>query len=194
MTDSSDELSKATIPTETEAVPALTLAIPTLDVVLEARHPQAAMIAEEDWQAWFQRWAMAVTLPPSPLAAYEISLTLTDDGEITALNDTYRHLNRPTDVLSFAALEDETPLAPELLETEPLYLGDIIISLDTAQRQAQAAGHSLAWETVWLASHGFLHLLGWDHPDEAQLAAMLAQQDDLLRVIGWEERQSIARV
>jgi probable rRNA maturation factor len=87
-------------------------------------------------------------------------------------------------VLSFAALEAETPLAPELLESEPLYLGDIIISLDTAQRQAEAAGHSLRWETVWLASHGFLHLLGWDHPDDNQLEAMLAKQGDLLRAIG----------
>ncbi|WP_198807435.1 rRNA maturation RNase YbeY [Leptolyngbya sp. BL0902] len=158
---------------------------PEFDVVVETRHAQARMIAEEDWPTWFQRWATMVDLPPSPLGAYELSLTLTDDREIAELNGTYRQMDRPTDVLSFAALEDATPLAPELLETEPLYLGDIIISLDTAQRQADAAGHSLAWETVWLASHGFLHLLGWDHPDEEQLTAMLAKQDDLLQVIGW---------
>ena len=158
---------------------------PVLEVIVEGHHPQANLIAEEDWQAWFSRWATQVDLPPSPLGAYELSLTLTDDGEIADLNGTYRQMDRPTDVLSFAALEDETPLAPELLETEPLYLGDIMISLDTAQRQAEAAGHSLAWEVVWLASHGFLHLLGWDHPDEAQLEAMLAKQGDLLQAIGW---------
>lgn len=156
----------------------------TLEVLLDVRHPQADVIAEDDWRTWFQRWATVVSLPPSPLRAYEVSLTLTDDAEITDLNGTYRQRDQPTDVLSFAALEDETPLAPELLETEPLYLGDIIISLDTAQRQAEAGGHSLAWEMAWLASHGFLHLLGWDHPDETQLEAMLAQQDSLLQVVG----------
>jgi probable rRNA maturation factor len=160
-----------------------TLATPVLEVIVEGHHPQAQVISEGDWQAWFQRWATEVELPPSPLGAYELSLTLTDDTEITELNGTYRQMDRPTDVLSFAALEDETPLAPELLETEPLYLGDIIISLDTAQQQAEAAGHSLAWETVWLASHGFLHLLGWDHPDDEQLEAMLAKQGALLRSI-----------
>lgn len=158
---------------------------PALVVIVGASHAQAALHPATDWQAWFCQWATQVDLPPSPLDAYELSLTLTDDREIAALNGTYRQMDRPTDVLSFAALEDDTPLAPELLETEPLYLGDIIISLDTAQRQATAAGHSLAWETVWLASHGFLHLLGWDHPDEAQLEAMLAKQGALLKAIGW---------
>ncbi|MFH7245550.1 MAG: rRNA maturation RNase YbeY [Spirulina sp.] len=167
-------------PTPSDSV----LEVPVLEVIVEGHHPQAQVIAEGDWQAWFQRWATEVELPSSPLGAYELSLTLTDDAEIAELNSTYRQMDRPTDVLSFAALEDETPLAPELLETEPLYLGDIIISLDTAQRQAEAAGHSLAWETVWLASHGFLHLLGWDHPDDDQLEAMLAKQGDLLRMIG----------
>jgi probable rRNA maturation factor len=186
MTDSLDMSADRAGQTKTKAVSPPIGATPTLEVVVDSRHPQAVVIGEEDWQAWFQRWATAVDLPPSPLGAYELSLTLTDDGEMTELNRTYRQLDRPTDVLSFAALEDETPLAPELLATEPFYLGDIIISLDTAQRQAQAAGHSLAWETVWLASHGFLHLLGWDHPDGDQLAVMLAKQDDLIQAIGWD--------
>lgn len=158
-----------------------------LAVIVESHHPQARLVAEEDWQTWFSQWATQVDLPPSPLNAYELSLTLTDDAEVAALNGTYRHKDGPTDVLSFAALEDETPLVPELLASEPLYLGDIIISLDTAQRQAVAAGHSLAWETVWLASHGFLHLLGWDHPDEEQLEAMLAKQEALLQAAGVEK-------
>ncbi len=160
------------------------LETPVLEVIVEGHHPQGDLIPNQDWQAWFRQWATQVDLPPSPLGAYELSLTLTDDGAMAELNGTYRHIARPTDVLSFAALEAETPLAPELLESEPLYLGDIIISLDTAQRQAEAAGHSLRWETVWLASHGFLHLLGWDHPDDNQLEAMLAKQGDLLRAIG----------
>lgn len=156
-----------------------------LEIALETHHPQASLFSEVDWQRWFGQWATQVDLTGSPLAAYELSLTLTDDEAIADLNQTYRQIAGPTDVLSFAALEDETPLAPELLATEPLYLGDIIISLDTAQRQSATAGHSLAQETLWLAAHGFLHLLGWDHPDDESLRAMLAKQADLLSAIGW---------
>jgi probable rRNA maturation factor len=67
-------------------------------------------------------------------------------------------------------------------EAEPLELGDIVISVETAARQAPEHGHSLERELLFLASHGLLHLLGWDHPDEASLAAMLAQQEQLLAV------------
>ncbi|AUB37577.1 ybeY, putative rRNA maturation factor [Nostoc flagelliforme CCNUN1] len=65
-----------------------------------------------------------------------------------------------------------------------LYLGDIIVSVDTAQRQAQQQEHSLPTELAWLASHGLLHLLGWDHPDEESLGRMLKQQVRLLNAVG----------
>lgn len=63
---------------------------------------------------------------------------------------------------------------------EPLELGDIVISLESAARQAAAAGTSLEAELQFLASHGLLHLLGWDHPDEASLATMLSRQEALI--------------
>ena len=66
----------------------------------------------------------------------------------------------------------------------PLYLGDIVISVDTAQRQVQQHGHTLQTELVWLAAHGLLHLLGWDHPDDDSLTRMLSQQAILLQTIG----------
>jgi probable rRNA maturation factor len=65
---------------------------------------------------------------------------------------------------------------------EPLYLGDIIISVETAQKQAQ--GHSLAQELAWLAAHALLHFLGWDHPTEAELLTMLQKQSELLQQVG----------
>jgi len=77
------------------------------------------------------------------------------------------------------ALDDEPGLAWEP-SGEPLELGDIVISLESAARQAAAAGTSLEAELLFLASHGLLHLLGWDHPDEASLAAMLARQEALI--------------
>lgn len=119
---------------------------------------------------------------------YELSLRLTDDGEIKTFNRQYRQQDCSTDVLAFAALEANIPQVSEL--NEPLYLGDIIISLDTALEQARSQNHSLTIELAWLASHGLLHLLGWDHPDEDSLAKMLACQRNLLSQIGLQFVQS----
>lgn len=151
--------------------------------------------ADDLWHALLADWLrqLAPELPPSLLApAYSLGLSLVDDGEIAALNRDWRQKEGPTDVLAFAAqdegLEELPPLPmpgwpadPE--GCEPLELGDIVISVQTAARQAQDHGHSLVRELLFLASHGLLHLLGWDHPDEASLAAMLARQDALLAAV-----------
>ncbi len=154
-----------------------------LELALTADHPLGEMLETAHWQDWFSRWAAYMAVEGSPIGAYELSLRLTDDAEIQDLNRVYRHRDQPTDVLSFAALETDSVLPPALLEVEPLYLGDIIISLDTAERQAVERDHSLLQETTWLAAHGFLHLLGWDHPDDDGLEAMLAKQAELLSLI-----------
>jgi probable rRNA maturation factor len=128
---------------------------------------------------WFEIW-LAQPDPGLPAASdYEMSLRLTDDAEIQLLNSQYRQRDQPTDVLTFAALENDMPQ----IKGAPVYLGDIIISVDTAQRQALAYQHSLTEELGWLASHGFLHLLGWDHPDESSLQEMLQRQEQLLGTI-----------
>ena len=120
---------------------------------------------------------------PQPLrTAEEVSLGLrfTDDSTIAELNDHWRQRAESTDVLSFAALDpsDEWPHTP------CLELGDIVVSVETAHRQAEEQGHSLERELRWLVSHGLLHLLGWDHPDDSSLAAMLALQERLLAIDG----------
>lgn len=142
-----------------------------------------AGISPEQWEMWFQRWLEQLQPALSPTQSYELSLRFTDDREIQILNAQYRHQDKPTDVLAFAALEADTPLVEELQDL-PLYLGDIIISIDTAQKQAIGQGHDLTTELAWLASHGLLHLLGWDHPDEASLEEMLTQQKALLSTVG----------
>lgn len=148
-----------------------------------------APISLEQWQTWFQHWLeqLRTDLPPSH--AYELSLRLTDDAEIQALNAQYRQQNRPTDVLAFAALEVDYPQPGELAADlpylgDPLYLGDIVISVETAQRQSEQFGHTLQQELAWLAAHALLHLLGWDHPDQASLVCMLKQQEFLLQTVG----------
>ncbi|MFZ9975035.1 MAG: rRNA maturation RNase YbeY, partial [Vulcanococcus sp.] len=77
-------------------------------------------------------------------------------------------------------LDDAPPIPMPDIDEEALELGDIVISLETAARQAPEHGHALAEELIFLATHGLLHLLGWDHPDDASLAAMLAKQQQLL--------------
>jgi len=135
------------------------------------------------WESWLQTWLIHL-LHELPVATiYELSLRFTNDEEIQNLNYQYRQKNQPTDVLAFAALEVDFPQLPTE-ETEPLYLGDLVISVDTAQRQATSQGHSLSTELVWLTAHGFLHLLGWDHPDDDSLMLMLSQQEALLKLVG----------
>jgi probable rRNA maturation factor len=145
---------------------------------------QPSTVDELTWITWFQDWLQTPGLALPPADTYELSLRLTTDTEIQALNCQFRHINRATDVLSFAAMEVDFPE----IETDggdlSLYLGDIIISVDTAVRQAPEHGYSLRRELAWLASHGLLHLLGWDHTDEESLLIMLEQQETFLAQSG----------
>jgi probable rRNA maturation factor len=156
-------------------------------------HPQVAdrhPIAIAQWQEWFDIWEKYLLSEQAiGEGEYELSLTITDDLTIQQLNSQYRQQDRPTDVLSFAALESDIPEIPQndLDEdseyVEPICWGDIIVSQTTAIRQAAERGHSLIYELAWLTAHGLLHLLGWDHPDEESLEAMLKQQDQMLQLI-----------
>ncbi|MEX1317121.1 MAG: rRNA maturation RNase YbeY [Synechococcaceae cyanobacterium] len=155
--------------------------------------PQAGA---EPWHALLSGWLrqLAPELPARLQApAYSLGLGLVDDTRITELNAEWRGQAAPTDVLAFAARDEGPDQAPPLplpdwIATgeaggsgpEPLELGDIVISLETAARQAGEHGHDLVRELQFLASHGLLHLLGWDHPDPDSLAAMLARQERLL--------------
>ncbi len=156
----------------------LTLAVNVQDCYFEAAD---CPVAPGEWQAWGAAW-LSLLQPELPSCDCELSLRLTGDREIQTLNAQYRQQDKPTDVLAFAALESDLPVFPE---GEPLYLGDLVISAETARAQAAAQGWSLREELAWLASHGFLHLLGWDHPDEAQLREMLRQQAELLIAVGF---------
>jgi len=149
--------------------------------------PQASDAAEQTWLTCLQRWLAALQdeLPPElRSASYCLGLSLVSDEQIAALNHDWRAKAGPTDVLAFAAmdadLDGELPLPMPAGETTgSLELGDIVISLETAARQAPEHGHSLGQELLFLASHGLLHVLGWDHPDDASLAAMLQRQEAL---------------
>jgi probable rRNA maturation factor len=105
----------------------------------------------------------------------ELSILITDDAEIRSLNSAYRDLDSSTDVLSFSQLEgEEVPGSKELL-------GDIVISLDTAVRQAGELGHTVEEEMSRLLIHGVFHLLGYDHErGEEEAARMRAEEEKYL--------------
>lgn len=107
----------------------------------------------------------------------EVSLVFVDDSYIRDLNLQYRNIDRSTDVLSFPMLEGES--FPHECGAEIL-LGDIVISLPTAQRQAEEYGHSLQREVSYLAVHGMLHLLGYDHQEEEDKRVMRQKEEEIL--------------
>ena len=108
------------------------------------------------------------------LGAVELSILLCTDGLIQSLNRDYRGLDSPTDVLSFAQREGEDG------DPDDPILGDVVISVDTAQRQAAMHGHSLETELEVLLVHGVLHLLGYDHIDESDALRMRIEEQRLL--------------
>lgn len=105
----------------------------------------------------------------------ELTILVADDDMLAGLNQAYRGITTPTDVLSFPA--GESPAVPGM----PPYLGDIALSLPRAQAQAVAGGHTLVQELQLLVVHGTLHLLGHDHAEPEEKARMWAAQAEVLR-------------
>ncbi|ESA35411.1 upf0054 family [Leptolyngbya sp. Heron Island J] len=169
------------IPLTQNPTPEVELWVETREDV-ELTH-KAELPTVSTWQTWFKIWLSELKPTSSPIGRYEVNLLLTDDVTIRQLNATYRHQDKATDVLAFAAQETEIPGAQTIYQTAPLPLGDVVISVETAQRQRHDAHYSLTQELAWLAAHGLLHLLGWDHPDDIALKIMLEQQQQLLRQI-----------
>ena len=112
----------------------------------------------------------------------EVSVTLTNDAHIHALNRDYRGVDRPTDVLSFALTESEEP---EIFDAPGgVVLGDLVISLERAAAQAETYGHSFLRELSFLTVHGMLHLLGYDHIEEEDRVEMEEEQRHVMDVLG----------
>ncbi|MCX7992660.1 MAG: rRNA maturation RNase YbeY [Fimbriimonadales bacterium] len=149
--------------------------------------------------------------------SYEICVYLTTDAEIRELNRAYRGVDRATDVLSFHYTLPPCPLSvngegeksgtgaasppspfteresggevSNHLSTDPTPLGDIIISVETAQCQAALNGHDLLTELLMLALHGTLHLMGYDDTTETERATMNARAVSTLRTLGYAARE-----
>ena len=115
----------------------------------------------------------------------EVSVTFADNEYIHGLNNEYRGMDKPTDVLSFPLFdyegETEEPPIDEIISN----LGDIVISLEKAQEQAAEFGHSFERETAFLCVHSMLHLLGYDHErSDEEDAEMRAKQREIMEIMG----------
>jgi probable rRNA maturation factor len=110
-------------------------------------------------------------------AKSELSVSLVDDVEICALNESYRGIGRPTDVLSFSLLEGQAA------EHRGSLLGDVVIGFETAARQARQRHRAFEEEVTRLLIHGVLHLLGHDHEAEDEARDMRAEERRLWRLV-----------
>jgi probable rRNA maturation factor len=106
----------------------------------------------------------------------ELTVVITGNAQLRALNRTFRDVDEPTDVLSFATTDH--------LQPDTVYLGDVVISYPKAKEQAKAGGHSVEAEVQLLVVHGVLHLLGHDHYTEAEKNVMWKAQAATLKKIG----------
>lgn len=106
----------------------------------------------------------------------ELSCIFVDNEEIHRINQQYRKIDRPTDVISFAYEDAQT----FEIEGMPRELGDIFISIEKAKEQAESYGHSFEREICFLFTHGLLHLLGYDHMNEVDAIEMFGLQEEIL--------------
>ena len=141
-----------------------------IDVILETDCPK-------DTEAIIKRAANGALAAEK--VSGNISVLVTDDNGIWAMNRDYRNVDRPTDVLSFPSSEGE-----ELSFVPDDFLGDIAISIDRAKAQAEEYGHSFERELSFLTVHGCLHILGYDHMTDEERQEMFALQDKILNDMG----------
>jgi probable rRNA maturation factor len=127
--------------------------------------------------ARIRRWAERM-LAALDLSAAELSIALTDDDEIHELNRVFRRRDRPTDVLAFAMREG--PACGGRQDGQEV-LGDVVISVPTARRQAARRGRRLEQEVTVLLAHGLLHLVGYDHETEKEARRMGVETRALCR-------------
>ena len=127
-----------------------------MPVALSINHPRAAVLINRRQL----RHRTEQLLRECDVGGYTVSLHLVADAEIQELNRRYRHKDQPTNVLSFPFADGSDPALAGLPVAE---LGDIVISLDTAGREAKEFGQTFGYRLLWLVTHGLLHLLGYDH-------------------------------
>ena len=142
------------------------------------------------WEKVFVSWINEVITEPrysissnfTAKKSFSLGFEIIDDIQITTLNENWLHKTGPTDVLSFPIIS-ESDFKNDISFIE---LGDIFISFEMAVKQSKEFNNTVQKELIWLASHGFLHLLGWDHQDHHKLEHMLQLQEYLISKLNLE--------
>jgi probable rRNA maturation factor len=163
--------------------------IPMTEVLVTADCWQA----EPDAEAVIQRAVEAAAqLTDADVGDAELAVMLTDDAGIRTLNQNWRGIDKPTNVLSFPALQ---PTGPRGDDDAPRMLGDIAIAYETLRREADDERKPLGDHLSHLAVHGFLHLIGYDHENDDDAEAMEALEQEILAHLGipdpYAERERI---
>ena len=146
--------------------------IPVIEIAIEA----GLWKTQDDEAVVARAIEVAAGMSDHNVAGAELSVVLTDDASIRAINVQWRHKDEPTNVLSFPA--------PPAMPGAPRLLGDIIIAHETTAREAKAEGKPFADHLGHLAVHGFLHLLGYDHESDADAEVMERLEREILAKLG----------
>jgi probable rRNA maturation factor len=140
---------------------------------------QSKVLVSEDLMRLIKKSIVTALNYENIFEKVEVSLLLIDNEEIQRLNKEYRDVDLITDVLSFPMYDDIN----EALDEEYLYLGDIVISCESAMEQALEFGHSVEREIGYLTVHSVLHLLGYDHMNEDDKAIMRKKEEEILEKV-----------
>lgn len=150
---------------------------------------QTDMAFEESYASLLEKTALTCLKDENMTLGCEINILITDDASIRQINQQFRNIDYSTDVLSFPMVNTKNGriLSEEGdydLDEGLLLLGDIVISMETAQRQAEQYDHALERELAFLVSHGVFHLLGYDHMEKDEETVMLSKQEAVLDKLG----------
>ncbi len=150
---------------------------------------QAAVAVSDDLLELLDKTVKACLASENIKVGCEANILLTDDSSIRSINKQFRQIDKATDVLSFPMADmKDGKLLSETGDYDPdeelLLLGDIVISMETAVRQAEQYGHSFERELAFLTAHGIFHLLGYDHMEKDEETVMTSKQEAVLGKLG----------
>lgn len=151
-----------------------------IDVAYDAWNAKVAGVEERCRHVAAIALGAAAANVDLPADWLEVSILLTDDKQVQELNAEYRQQDKPTNVLSFAALDEDSPIPPE----GPVLLGDVIVAFQTTEREAAEEGKTFEDHLSHLVVHGVLHLLGYDHLMDDEAEEMESLERSILAALG----------
>lgn len=161
-----------------------------MDLNIYIRNNQRKYVVDEKIKETFRNLVKEAVSHEKIMVPIEISITFVNNKSIKKINNEFRKINKPTDVLSFPMYEkDELKNVIALNINEVILLGDIIISLEKAYEQADEYGHSFEREVSYLFVHGLLHLLGYDHIKKDESVIMRTKEEEILELMNLPRRK-----